>query len=121
MGATSMSESHRLVAVLDTDIGTDVDDVLALTLLANSPGDGMAGSRGPGVPDERETASGDLPWRAGHAGDGTPGLHGIPVAEPIDAGSWLCGAARAQAGHGPVSAVGPMTNIARAIERDSGF
>ena len=38
-----MSESHRLVAVLDTDIGTDVDDVLALTLLANSPEFELAG------------------------------------------------------------------------------
>lgn len=140
-----MSESHRLVAVLDTDIGTDVDDVLALTLLANSPEFELAGittvygdtvyrarmaryfcdrlgkAGVPVVPGERETISGDMVWWGGHEGEGIPGLDDIAVDESIDAVSWLCEAAREHAGHLQVFAIGPMTNIARAIERDSGF
>jgi purine nucleosidase len=140
-----MSETHRLVAVLDTDIGTDVDDVLALTLLANSPefelvgittvyGDAVYRARMaryfcdrlgrtgvPVVPGECETMSGDEVWWGGHEGEGIPGLADIAVDESDDAVSWLCEVARQHAGHLQIFAIGPLTNIGRAIQRDPGF
>jgi purine nucleosidase len=119
---------------LDTDIGSDVDDVLALATIFGSPeldltavttvyGDtllrarmvarvaGVAG-REPGlvVAGRAETRSGRAVWWAGHEGALLPALEREKVdteADPIDV----------LATSPTVIAVGPLTNVAEAVER----
>lgn len=119
---------------LDTDIGTDVDDVLALATILGSPeldltavttvyGDtllrarmvarvtGVAGlGAGLVVPGRGETRSGREVWWAGHEGALLPDLEREKVdteADPIDV----------LAASSTVVAVGPLTNVAEAVER----
>jgi purine nucleosidase len=138
-------ESNRNVAVLDTDIGTDVDDILALALIARAPeldligvttvyGDTQLRARMARyvclqldrsevvvAAGERETVAGRPVWWAGHEGQGIPNLDTIAIDESRDGVSYLCDTARDHAGHLDVFAIGPLTNIARAIERDPSF
>jgi purine nucleosidase len=126
--------------VLDTDIGTNVDDLLALLFVLGSPELDLVGVT---------TVSGDTGVRAGvaahalalagrdevpvvaGAGDalsGTPprwagheaGL--APPAEPRrGATGWLHDAARRHGGGLVVGAVAPLTNLALALRADGGF
>jgi purine nucleosidase len=117
---------------LDTDIGTDVDDLLALATILGSPelelvavttvyGDTLlrarmvakalrlAGVRGvPVVPGERRTASGREVWWAGHEGV----LFGDLAHEQVDA---ALDAAETLAAAPTVLGIGPLTDVAAAL------
>ncbi|GAA1611151.1 nucleoside hydrolase [Kribbella sancticallisti] len=120
--------------VLDTDIGTDVDDALALAVILGSPelelagvttvyGDVLLRARmvarvagivghevGPIVPGLAEPRSGRELFWAGHEGSLMPDLDQEQVNEQVDAIGLLAESAT-------VVAVGPLTNVAAAVER----
>ncbi|MRG60719.1 nucleoside hydrolase [Agromyces sp. CFH 90414] len=131
---------------LDTDLGTDVDDALALGVILGSPEFEIAGistvygdvvlraqlahrliglaANPPDVavaPGEGQTRSGKPVWWPGHEG----ALHADLQAErtaPADSGvADLIGAARHHAGELDVLAIGPLTNIAAALDADPAF
>ena len=138
-------EPNAYVSVLDTDIGSDVDDILALALMARSKelnligvttvyGDTLLRARmarfvcqqldRPEVvvlPGERETRSGRPVWWAGHEGQGIPDLDQVAIDEGRSGVGYLREAARAHDGTLDVYAIGPLTNIAHAIESDPLF
>jgi purine nucleosidase len=130
---------------LDTDIGTDVDDILALVLLTQAPelnlvgvttvyGDTVLRARivrhvldrmgrtdipiGVGA---RETLSNRPIWWAGHEGQGISDLDRIPVDEGITAPDLLKRAAAEHRGDLDLFAIGPLTNVAKAIVADDAF
>lgn len=133
--------------VIDTDIGADPDDAMALAFAAASPevdilgvtvvdGDvdlrarmaarilGMAGRAD--VPvfvgESQPIGSGRGPTMLGFEGRGLLDLpYSGPEAqiEATPAGTWLSRQARSQPYH--LIAIGPLTNIARALESDSGL
>jgi purine nucleosidase len=131
--------------VLDTDIGSDVDDLLALTLLARAPevrligittvyGDTRLRARiarwtchrldRPDiavVPGLGETLSGREIWWPGHEGVGLADLEGVPVAEAPTGVAYLCQTAREHPGQLDLIAIGPLTNVAAALREDAGF
>src|SRR5918998_1328668 len=131
--------------LLDTDIGSDVDDLLALALLAGSPevqlvgvttvyGDTVLRARMTrqvldqmerrAVPigiGARETLSGRSVWWAGHEGQGIPGLDQVQVDEGITAADLLKQAATEHRGRLELFAIGPLTNVAEAISADDSF
>ncbi|WP_328327986.1 nucleoside hydrolase [Kribbella sp. NBC_00382] len=118
--------------VLDTDIGTDVDDVLALTAILGSPELALAGvttvygdvllrarmvarlarvaglDLGPVVPGRGEPRSGREVFWAGHEGGLMPDLE----QEEVDGGDPIA----LLAGSSTVLAIGPLTNVAAAVE-----
>jgi len=120
--------------VLDTDIGSDVDDLLALAMLLGSPewdvaavstvyGDTVRRARmvrrayrlahrpaPPIAAGARETRSGRPVWWAGHEGKLMPDLDAEPVDQTLDATALLRSGAI-------VAAIGPLTNVAAAIGR----
>lgn len=137
--------SARRPVVLDTDIGTDVDDVFALGTLLGSPeldlvgcttvyGDvqlrarlaarmlRLAGRSGvPVVCGERETLSGlPIKW-GGWEGVAQPDLAAERIDEGPDAVEFLAERARAYAGELVLVAIGPLTNVATAIRRHPDF
>jgi purine nucleosidase len=133
------------VSVLDTDIGSDVDDILALTLMARTPEYNLAGVttvygdtelrarmaryvlRELGRDDvavaagSGETLAGEPVWWGGHEGEGIPGLEEIEIGASRDGVTLLCDLAREHAGRLDVFAIGPLTNIAKAIQADPSF
>jgi purine nucleosidase len=138
------SDTPRPV-LLDTDIGSDVDDLLALTLLVGAPevqligvttvyGDTVLRARmirlvldqletrsipiGIGA---RETLAGRPVWWAGHEGQGIPGLDRVQIDEGITAADLLQQAAAEHRGHLELFAIGPLTNVAKAITVDESF
>lgn len=138
-------EEQARVSVLDTDIGTDVDDILALTLMARTPAFNLAAvTTVYGDTDLRarmaryvlqhldrddvavaagssETLNGEPVWWGGHEGEGVPGLEQIAVDTSRDGVMLLCDLAQEHAGHLDVFAIGPLTNIAKAIHADPSF
>ncbi len=148
MTTTNGSAAARPQVVLDTDIGTDVDDALALGVLLGSPeldlvavttvyGDtllrarmvtrilGLAGRTDVTVrAGLRETPTGrDIYW-AGHEGSTMPDLDREVVADaddPTAAIRLLVDTVRASPGRVTVLAVGPLTNIGAAITLDPAF
>ena len=132
-------------AVLDTDIGTDVDDILALVLLARAPelnlvgvttvyGDTTLRARmvrqvldrigradvpiGIGAAETRTNRP--IFW-AGHEGRGMPDLEDTTVDASLTAAELLRRAATEHAGDLDLIAIGPLTNVAAAIQADSQF
>jgi purine nucleosidase len=125
--------------VFDTDIGTDVDDILALALLAKAPelkligvttvyGDTnlrakiartttqMLGREDIKiVPGERLPVSGRQVHWAGHEGEGIADLDAIEIKHEQSGPSYIGETAEALNGDLEVIATGPLTNIARAI------
>jgi inosine-uridine nucleoside N-ribohydrolase len=118
--------------ILDTDIGTDVDDLLALTAILGSPeldlaavttvyGDVLLRARmvarlarvagrsvGPVVPGRGQARSGREVFWAGHEGALMPDLE----QEEVDGGDPIA----LLAGSSTVLAIGPLTNLAEAVE-----
>ncbi len=125
--------------IFDTDIGTDVDDILALVLLAKAPelqllgvttvyGDttfrakiAKATTNLLGrdeiaiIPGEQQTLSGRQIHWAGHEGEGIPDLGSLEVEAKQSALSYIAESAEALDGELEVIATGPLTNIAKAL------
>jgi purine nucleosidase len=141
-----MAESDiRRPVLLDTDIGTDVDDLLALALLVRSLeveiigvttvyGDTVLRARmtrlvldqleHSGVPigiGARETLTGRPVWWAGPEGQGLPGLDRVQLDEGITAADLLHRAATEHRGRLELFAIGPLTNVAEAISANESF
>ena len=125
--------------IFDTDIGTDVDDILALVILAKAPelklvgvttvyGDtafrakiAKATTHLLGreeieiIPGERQTLSGRQIHWAGHEGEGVPDVDSFEVKAKQPAPTYIGESAESFDGELEVIATGPLTNIARAI------
>ncbi len=125
--------------IFDTDIGTDVDDILALVLLAKAPelkllgvttvyGDTIFRAKIATVttqmlgrheieivPGERQTLSGRQIHWAGHEGEGIPRLDSIEIKTKQSGPSYIIETAEKLNGELEVIATGPLTNIAKAI------
>jgi len=136
-----MPISHRVI--LDTDIGSDVDDALALAQLLGSPtielsgvttvygntrlraqlASRIAATAGLPVPvyaGREETLSGREVWWAGHEGSLHADLDQEPV-EERDAVSYLVDEVIHHPGEVDIVAIGPLTNIAAAISSEPAF
>jgi purine nucleosidase len=131
--------------ILDTDIGTDVDDLLALVFLAHAPELGLEGvttvygdtllrariaaivwqhtgnSKIPIVPGDSKPLSGRPIFWCGHEGEGIPSLEAASVDQSRTAEQFLIDNSNLYSGELEVLAIGPLTNIAKAILRDPGF
>lgn len=129
--------------ILDTDIGSDVDDALALGVLLGSPevdlvgvttvyGDTtlrarlasrlarLAGREITVVPGESETLTGRDVWWAGHEGKVFDDLADEPVST-VDGVRFLVDTVLSRPGEIDLVAIGPLTNVARAIRADDRF
>ena len=136
-----MSALHHVI--LDTDIGTDVDDLMALALIFGSPSIELLGVttvygdtalRGrmtkriaeiadvsvPVHAGESDTLSGRDIWWAGHEARLYDDL-GRHTLDGADAVGHLIDTVCAAPGTVDVIAIGPLTNIAAAIRRDPRF
>jgi inosine-uridine nucleoside N-ribohydrolase len=125
--------------IFDTDIGTDVDDILALVLLAKAPelkllgvttvyGDTILRAKIAAVttrmlgrneieivPGEQQTVSGRQIHWAGHEGEGIPHLDSIEIKTEQSGPGYIIETAEKLNGELEVIATGPVTNIAKAI------
>ncbi|HEY3501546.1 MAG TPA: nucleoside hydrolase [Actinocatenispora sp.] len=129
--------------ILDTDIGSDVDDALALGVLLGSPevdlvgvttvyGDTalrarlvsrlarLAGRQITVVAGESETLTGRDVWWAGHEGKVFADLCDEPVSTQ-DGVRFLVDTVLSRPGEIDLVAIGPLTNVARAIRADERF
>src|SRR5215472_4014325 len=131
--------------VLDTDIGTDVDDLLALVFLAHARelrlegvttvyGDSLLRARiaaaiwkrtgNPAIPivpgANRPLSARPIFW-CGHEGQGIPSLDVTTVDQNRTAEQFLIQYSNLYSGELEILAIGPLTNIAKAIMRDAGF
>jgi purine nucleosidase len=136
--------------VLDTDLGSDVDDALALAVLLGSAevdllgattvyGDvelrakllagfaALAGVHVPCRPGQAEPLSGAPVWLSGEEGAHFPDLDRVLAkaeADPepaLDGVEWLVEQGRTTAGRLEVVAIGPLTNLALAVRHDPAF
>ncbi|MEV4267315.1 nucleoside hydrolase [Kribbella sp. NPDC049584] len=124
--------------ILDTDIGSDVDDAMALAQIMGSPdlellevhtvyGDtrlraqlarryaALAGRDLVVVPGAAETLSGREVWWAGHEGTLHEDLASETVS-PESAPQRLVARLRERPGELDVAAIGPLTNVAKALQ-----
>ncbi|MGW1681256.1 nucleoside hydrolase [Saccharopolyspora sp. NPDC002376] len=139
-----MNEPRPQAILLDTDIGSDVDDALALGVLLGSPeahllgattvyGDTLLRARLAHrlarladrelvvVPGSAEPLSGKEVWWAGHEGDAFDDLDAEPVHDTVDATRFLTDTAVEHSGNISVVAIGPLTNIAESLAREGEF
>jgi purine nucleosidase len=131
--------------ILDTDIGSDVDDILALVMIAKSPeldligittvyGDTIHRARIAKAtcdmlqrPELKIVAGAPKPisgrqvYWAGHEGDGMSELESISIDTSIKAEEYLVATAEQMAGELEILAIGPLTNIAKAIQLSPEF
>lgn len=131
--------------ILDTDIGSDVDDILALVMLAKSPelqligittvyGDTIHRARIAQAtcamlarPDIEIIAGAPKPisgrqvYWAGHEGEGMQDLESIAMDTSIKAEEYLVANADQCPGELEILAIGPLTNIAKAIQYSAEF
>jgi purine nucleosidase len=136
--------------LLDTDIGSDVDDALALAVLLGTPdvelvgvttvyGDTLLRARLasrliqlahepaplrraiPVVPGAESTLSGRSVWWAGHEGKAFDDLDAQPISARRDAARFLVDTAAARPGEIDLLAIGPLTNVAAALALDPAF
>ncbi len=133
--------NHRLV--IDTDIGTDVDDLWTLAMVPGLAGVNVAAvtlvygdtdlrarmaaavlaAMGVEAPVHRgcgQPLSGKAVVWAGHEGAGVPGIDEAAY-DRVDAADTLVALAAAEPGSLEVLAIGPLTNIATAMQRDPAF
>jgi purine nucleosidase len=135
--------AHRVM--LDTDIGSDVDDALALAMLFGAAdvellgvttvyGDvdvrsriarrlaRLAGHDGlPVAPGAERPLSGAEPWWAGFEGQLYADLGSEVFMEDVRAADFLTQTAASRPGEVEIVAIGPLTNIAAAIRADPAF
>jgi len=134
---------QQFLTILDTDIGSDVDDALALAQIIGTPeidligvttvyGDTqlrakiagkiaeLAGSLLAIYPGEGKPLSKRQVWWAGHEGALYTDLDRISVAE-ADATEFLVDQVLSNPGKINIIAIGPLTNIAKAIISEPGF
>ena len=132
---------HKII--LDTDIGTDVDDALALAVLLGSKDVDLIGITTvygdanlrstiamhlcslqnrtiPTFNGESNPISGREVWMSGSEGKNFKDLDSF-TPQPTSAVDFLVNAVVAQPEAIDVIAIGPLTNIARAIESNQGF
>jgi purine nucleosidase len=138
-----VADRHQVV--LDTDIGSDVDDALALAMLLGSPEVDVLGvttvygdvdvraqiarrlARLAGhdelvvVPGAERPLSGEEAWWAGFEGRLYPDLARETFVEDMSAAEFLVETVTARPGQVDVVAIGPLTNLAEAIRADSAF
>jgi purine nucleosidase len=130
--------------ILDTDIGSDLDDALALACIFGSPsirleavttvyGDTavragivarlceLAGVGVPIIPGATVTRSGREVWWAGFEGTNFESLESPLIREGMDATRFLAETVAAAPGEIDVLAIGPLTNIANALDFDPAF
>jgi purine nucleosidase len=138
------NRTRPLHVIFDTDIGSDVDDALALALLLGSPevellgitsvyGDTLlrariasrlialaAGQRAiPCIPGSQDTLTGRDIWWAGHEGSTMDDLQTEPTRDESAIGFLIRHAGDRQDLH--VISTAPLTNLARAIQADPGL
>jgi purine nucleosidase len=125
--------------ILDTDIGTDVDDLLALVFVAKAPElclEGVTTVHGntllrakitkiacqklaipdlPIVPGATETLSGQKIFWPGHEGENVPGIEHARVETSISAQQFLLDLSEKYPGELEILAIGPLTNLAQTI------
>jgi purine nucleosidase len=125
--------------ILDTDIGTDVDDLLALVFMAKAPElclEGVTTVHGNtllrakiariacqklGIPDLSvvpgisETLSGRQVFWPGHEGENIPGIEDARVETSLSAPQFLFDLSAKYPGELEILAIGPLTNIAQTI------
>jgi purine nucleosidase len=125
--------------ILDTDIGTDVDDLLALVFVAKAPElclEGVTTVHGntllrakiahivcqklglpdlPVVPGISETLSGHEVFWPGHEGENIPEMEDTSVETSLSAPQFLSDLSAKYPGELEILAIGPLTNIARTI------
>lgn len=139
------SEPRRHRVVLDTDLGSDPDDAMALAVLLGSDevdllgavtvyGDvefrarlltgyaGMAGRPVTVATGAGEPLSGRPVWMSGEEGALFPGAPGPdPATTVTDGVGWLLDRARESAGDLEVLAIGPLTDLATALRAEPSF
>jgi purine nucleosidase len=125
--------------ILDTDIGTDVDDLLALVLLAKAPGlslkavttvhgntllraklarivcEKLCITDLPIIRGISDPLSGHEIFWPGHEGHGVAGLQNASVETTISAPQFLLNLSQRYSGELEILAIGPLTNIAATI------
>lgn len=129
--------------VLDTDIGSDVDDALALGVILGSPelnllgittvyGDTMLRARLARrlcrlagqplavrvVPGSSGTLTGREVWWAGHEGAGFSDLADEPIDDGTAVADYLAETVSSRPGEVDLVAIGPLTNLALALQAD---
>jgi purine nucleosidase len=131
--------------ILDTDIGTDVDDLLALVFLAKAPElclEGVTTVHGntllrakiariacqklgipdlPVVPGAIETLSGGEIFWPGHEGENIPGIENARVETSRSASQFFLDLSEKYSGDLEILAIGPLTNLAQTISCFSEF
>lgn len=138
-----MSNTHRII--LDTDIGSDLDDALALTCILGSPGITLAGITTvygdtavragiaarlcelageigvPIVPGIGVPVSGRQVWWAGFEGSNFDSLESDLIDRDAAAPEFLVRTVAEHPGEIDILAIGPLTNVAAAVELDPTF
>ena len=127
----------RTPVILDTDIGTDIDDAFALALIINSPELELLGvTTVAGDTQARARLTAKMLWEAGGAWRNVPVYAGAPgTAQPIDQTRWangftspalhLNGAVEfmkseinRRPGQVTIIAIGELTNVAALLKSD---
>ncbi|MGA2988445.1 MAG: nucleoside hydrolase [Terriglobia bacterium] len=127
----------KIPVILDTDIGTDIDDAFALALIINSPEFELLGvSTVSGDTAARARLAAKFLWEAGGKWRQVPVVAGVPgTAQPIEQTHWADGFASPQIlkesavdflrsnfhrypGQITLIAIGELTNVAAMIKTD---
>ncbi len=141
----ALQDVTRRRVVLDTDLGSDPDDAMALAVLLGSDevdllgastvyGDvelrarllagyaGLAGASVTVATGVAEPLSGKPVWVSGEEGRYFPGVPDLDAAGVVSDGlGWLLDRSRESAGDLDLLAIGPLTNLAAALRAEPSF